>query len=143
MSYLIRNLLQTDYSPELFELLAQLTDCPPISKEEYEQFIDLLGTQHQVVCMVTEKNQIVAIGTIIIESKLIHGLGKVAHIEDIVTDSKFRSQGLGAQLINYLVGKAREAGCYKVILDCSEHNIGFYSKCGFEKKGVQMAQYFL
>lgn len=37
---------------------------------------------------------------------------------------------------------ARDAGCYKVILDCKECNTGFYEKCGFAAKGIQMARYF-
>ncbi len=39
-----------------------------------------------------------------------------------------------AALLDY----AREAWCYKVILDCSDQNVAFYEKCGFEKKEVQM-----
>jgi len=31
---------------------------------------------------------------------------------------------------------------YKIILDCSCENEGFYEKMGFEKKGAQMAKYF-
>ena len=26
--------------------------------------------------------------------------------------------------------KGREAGCYKIILDCDKGNTGFYDKCG-------------
>ena len=32
------------------------------------------------------------------------------------------------------------AGCYKVILDCSEDNVPFYAKCGLTKKEVQMVR---
>ena len=35
---------------------------------------------------------------------------------------------------------AKQNGCYKVILDCSESNVGFYEKCGFDNKGYQMYQ---
>ena len=31
--------------------------------------------------------------------------------------------------------------CYKVILDCEDHNQKFYEKCGFHRKGVEMACY--
>lgn len=34
----------------------------------------------------------------------------------------------------------QEAGCYKVILDCSEENVPFYEKCGLIKKEVQMVK---
>ena len=37
--------------------------------------------------------------------------------------------------------KAEEAGCYKVILDCSEDNVAFYTKCGLTRKEVQMVRW--
>ena len=32
--------------------------------------------------------------------------------------------------------------CYKVILDCKEELVDFYSKNGFNKNGNQMSKYF-
>ena len=37
---------------------------------------------------------------------------------------------------------AREAGCYKVTLECVDDKMPFYEKCGFELKGNQMCIYF-
>ncbi len=37
---------------------------------------------------------------------------------------------------------AREAGCYKVILDCAEENAAFYEKCGLTIKEIQMVRLF-
>ena len=48
------------------------------------------------------------------------------------------SRGLGKMLIEKLKDLAVEKGCYKTILNCSEDNIGFYEKCGFYQKEVQM-----
>ena len=42
------------------------------------------------------------------------------------------------RLIEHLVAVAKERGCYKIILDCSEENAAFYSKAGFRRKEVQM-----
>ncbi len=142
--FTIRTLQVSDYKKEYFNLLAQLTTSPAICYSQFEQFVNNLNPYHQIIVIEDLlTNKIVGTGTILIEFKLIHGLGKVAHIEDIVTDGSYRGQGLGAQLINHLVKQAQAAGCYKVILDCGEHNVGFYTKCGFEQKGVQMAKYFL
>lgn len=142
--FIIRNLDPTDYERGYLELLSQLTSTPTIGYIQFTDFVTRLNSEHQIIVIQDiSTNTIVGTGTILIESKLIHGLGKVAHIEDIVTNSNFRGRGLGALLINHLVQQAQQAGCYKVILDCGEHNIGFYSKCGFEQKGVQMAKYFL
>jgi len=37
---------------------------------------------------------------------------------------------------------AKEVGCYKSILDCSEANEGFYVKCGYRRAGLEMAHYY-
>ena len=45
------------------------------------------------------------------------------------------------RIIQELMEVGKAAGCYKVILDCSEKNVGFYEKCGFQRKEVLMAWY--
>jgi glucosamine-phosphate N-acetyltransferase len=142
--FTIRSLKNTDYNKGYLNLLSQLTDTSVVSFDEFSQFVSNLTVQHQIfVIEDLSINKIVGTGTILIELKLIHGLGKVAHIEDIVTDNEYRCLGLGIKLIDKLVKIAEENKCYKVILDCKEHNVGFYNKCGFEEKGVQMAKYFV
>jgi hypothetical protein len=42
------------------------------------------------------------------------------------------------RVIEALMEAAKDMGCYKVILDCSNDNVPFYSKCGLEKKEIQM-----
>lgn len=109
----------------------------------------------------------VASGTILVERKFIRGCGLVGHIEDIVVDAGQRGKNLGRKIIDQLthIGKLagmkmeRErsvafvivkddahlpalTGCYKVILCCDEKNVGFYEKCGYAKKEVEMALYF-
>jgi len=141
--FTIRNLKTSDYNKEYFNLLSQLTNTTEISYEEFSKFISELNPDHQIfVIEDLLTNKIIGTGTILIENKLIHNQRKVAHIEDIVTDNKFRGQGIGKYLIEKLINVAKTAKCYKVILDCANHNIGFYTKCGFETKGVQMAKYF-
>ena len=45
-------------------------------------------------------------------------------------------------LIDYVVNKSKNDGCYKVILDCKEEKVGFYEKCGLIRKGCEIAVYF-
>lgn len=66
---------------------------------------------------------------------------KVGHIEDIVVDTTQRGQNLGKRIVEKLRDIGGKSGCYKVILDCNENLVGFYEKCGFTKKAVQMAWY--
>jgi glucosamine-phosphate N-acetyltransferase len=87
-------------------------------------------------------NKIVASGCVLVESKFIRNCGKVGHIEDIVVDNSQRGKNLGKRIIEQLTHVAQSAGCYKVILCCEDKNIGFYEKCGYEKKEVEMVHYF-
>ena len=98
-----RKLNSDDYSNEYFNLLSQLTEVNPdkITRDMFSKFIDNLHENHQII-VIERDNRIVASGTLLIENKLIHGISKVCHIEDIVVDKNFRGLGLGKDLINYL-----------------------------------------
>ena len=61
------------------------------------------------------------------------------HAPDSVSDSGV----LLGRVIDALGAHAKEAGCYKVILDCGEANVVFYEKCGLARKEVQMVGYSL
>lgn len=43
-----------------------------------------------------------------------------------------------ARIVAAAVEAALQAGCYKVILDCTESNAPFYEACGFKRKELQM-----
>jgi glucosamine-phosphate N-acetyltransferase len=75
---------------------------------------------------------IVGTGSILIENKIIHDLGLVGHIEDIVVDEQYRSLGLAKILMAKLIDLAKEKKCYKIILDAADNVKGFYEKLGFK-----------
>lgn len=132
-----------DYYRGFLELLEQLTvvDAKNISYEDFCKTFDEMNAQTYVVRNIST-NKIVGTGSLLVEKKFIHKLSSVGHIEDIVIDSSVRGFGLGKQLIDHLVNLAKEKGCYKVILNCSDKNIKFYEKCGFVIKEFGMAKYF-
>ena len=82
-----------------------------------------------------EKGKVVATGAIFIEPKF---YGNVGHIEDVVTDPAYRGNGYGAAVVNECINIARQHSCYKVILDCADKNVDWYSKLGFYKFENQM-----
>lgn len=89
----------------------------------------------------TATHAIVAAATLLIERKFIRGAALCGHVEDVVVDAAARGRGLGARVVAALFSAAREAGCYKIILDCSEDNVPFYERCGLARKEVQMVAY--
>ena len=141
---LIRHLEDSDYH-QVVDLLTQLTsiDKSNISKESFRKFVlNQQNNGYHNTYVMTKGNTVVGTATLLIEPKLIHDMGFVGHIEDVVVDLKERNTGMGKLIIENLTKIADEKGCYKVILDCDETNVGFYEKCGLQKKGVEMAMYF-
>lgn len=143
MNYKFKKIQYDDYYHGHLDLYKQLTSIDPkkITYNDYVNFIDNLNDEHMVFVLCHDKTVIGSI-TLFIEQKLIHNLGKVGHIEDVVIDEKYRGQGLGKILLENVVNYCKNMSCYKIILDCSKNNVGFYEKCNFEEKGSQMAFYF-
>ena len=97
---------------------------------------------YMYVRVISVNGRIVATGSLLIERKFIRACAACGHIEDVVVDAAQRGTGLGKRLVEHLMMKARENGCYKVILDCAEHNVGFYEKNGMKRSDVHMIHYF-
>jgi glucosamine-phosphate N-acetyltransferase len=157
ISYNVRNIESDDYENGVVELLSQLTviDKQGVTQQLFTEYCQRLqGNQwHKTVVAFDTtydssvgyniySKQVIGIATLLIEPKLIHNCSVVGHIEDVVVDKNYRGKGLGKRLIDRLTKDARNAGCYKVILDCSECNVPFYEKCGFTRHGVEMSLYF-
>lgn len=139
---LIRKVVIGDYCKDHLQLYSQLTTINPtqITINMYQEFIDSLNENHLV--FVTESNnKIVATATLLIETKLIHNMGTVGHIEDVVVDQSMRNQGVGKSLISYVIKYAEQKGCYKTILNCDESKSHFYEKCGMTHHGLTMSKY--
>ena len=117
-----------------------------ISRSFFNARVAALGKGQYLMVIEEEvegrSRRVVAAGTLLVEAKFVHQAGLAGHIEDVVVDASVRGKGLGKKIISKLVDVARAAGCYKVVLDCSAANVGFYAKCGFVQKEVQMAHYF-
>ncbi|XP_043724728.1 glucosamine 6-phosphate N-acetyltransferase-like [Telopea speciosissima] len=142
----VRRLEISDKSKGFIELLQQLSICDFVSDEEFRarfQELKSHGDDH-VICVIEDEQsgKIIATGSVFVEKKFLRNCGKVGHIEDVVVDSSARGLKLGQKIVSSLTDHARSVGCYKVILDCSIENKGFYEKCGFQHKSIQMARYF-
>lgn len=142
--FIIRQINNNDYDKKYLELLQKLTFIEPekISREDFNIFIDNLNNNHMILVIENSLiNIIIGSITILIESKFIHNLGKVCHIEDVVIDDDFRGLGLGKLLVNEAIEISKKSLCYKTILNCSNDNVIFYEKCGLTKNSVQMTLY--
>jgi phosphoacetylglucosamine mutase len=143
-TFIVRALTCEDVGRPYYELLGQLTKIDPERMDSIRTrtFIEGLGPNHQIfVVEHCESGRVVGSGTLLVEEKLIRNYGKVGHIEDIVVHADYRGYGLGKILIDYLTSMGKNQACYKCILDCDEKNVGFYEKCEYVRKGIEMARY--
>lgn len=61
-------------------------------------------------------------------------------IENLFVREEFRRSGIGSELINSLINKAKEVGCYKIVCTSRYENIKvheFYKKLGFQDRGLE------
>lgn len=55
----------------------------------------------------------------------------VGLIEDVWVSEELRGKGHGKALVIRAIEIAKDYHCYKVVLQCADHNTEFYKKCGF------------
>lgn len=134
----IRAVEQSDME-SVIELLQAIAEFKPLKsdflsiwKSIYQQ-----SNVHSLVAVID--NQVVGYGTIVIETK--PSGWKMGHVEDIVSHRLFRKKGIGKAIVDSLFKIAKTNGCYKVAIQCKEHNIEFYKKCNYELSGVAMQRF--
>ncbi|KAG5338721.1 Glucosamine 6-phosphate N-acetyltransferase 1 [Termitomyces sp. T112] len=141
----IRPLASTDYRRGHLQVLSVLTSTPDMGEAAWRAHFDFLRdsgrTYYTVVIVDKASDQIVGIGTVFLERKFQRGISCVGHIEDIAVDERQQGKKLGLRIIQALTYISENSGAYKTILNCSEKNIPFYEKCGYEKKEIEMARY--
>jgi glucosamine-phosphate N-acetyltransferase len=98
MEYNIRKLNENDY--EKYLVLINNLRPTQFSKEDFLNILEKININSSIWIMEIN-NELVSTGTILYEYKFIHNISKLAHIEDICVDEKYRGQKYGEKLINY------------------------------------------
>lgn len=138
MNYIFRLLSKDDYEKYL-QLINEFRSTN-YTKEQFIYFLEE-NNKNINIWIIELNNELIASGTILYETKLIHNISLYAHIEDIIVSSKYRKNGYGLILLNKLVDVCKKNNSYKILLDCQEELITFYEKTGFKKNGSQMVIY--
>jgi len=129
----IREIQKDDLWNGFFTSLDSLRKTSDIDKNIAEKVFEKIKNNPDYFILVAlKKGKIVGAATLLIESKFIHNGGKVGHIEDVAVDEKNQGQKIGEKIIRELLELAKTRGCYKTILDCSDHVKPFYEKLGFK-----------
>ena len=133
---ILEKLKKEHYFQPIFEILEELSSVGNSVKfSEFEEWIETLPSNHHIYILENDQREIVGMGTLFIEYKIIHSFGKVGHIEDIVISKNFRGKGYGKFLIKNLMKIAKDDfKVYKVILNSSDKNIHFRKLWSLQKR---------
>ncbi len=130
---IIRELRKDDLWNGFLTTLDSLRQTSDIGRNKAEEVFEKINSNPDHIIVVAELDgKIVGTTTLLIEPKFIHGGGLVGHIEDVVVDKNFEGQKIGEKIMKYLLEFAKNRGCYKTILDCTDDVKPFYEKLGFK-----------
>jgi len=130
---IIRELRKDDLMNGFLTTLDSLRQTSDIEQSKAEKMFEEINSNSDHIIVVAESDgKIVGTATILIELKFIHGGGLVGHIEDVVVDKNSQGQKIGEKIMKYLIEFAKNRGCYKTILDCTDDVKPFYEKLGFK-----------
>lgn len=145
MDYIIRELEEDDLQDGrgFMATMANMSDISDLSFEDRKKIWQQAKKQNAYffVAVTDEETygeQIIATVKLFIEPKFFHGGRKAGHIEDVVTRRGFEGMGLAKELLKIALKKAKEEGCYKVILNCYKDLVDFYKKSNFKEHDVGM-----
>lgn len=117
---------------------APIADCRRVLKE-------IAKNPNYSLLVAEENGEVVGTTFLAILPGMAHTTRSFAVIEYVVVDEKRRSKGVGKQLMEACMQKAKEAGCYKVMLASSKFRMAahkFYRGLGFEEDALSFRYYF-
>lgn len=141
-NYTIRELTGMDIKKGQFLSVLENLSVKVVPLERSEQiFREIQSNPFHNVFVASQKNIVIGATSLLVEPKFIYEGGRVGHIEDVVVKKGYSGKGIGSSLIKFTIRVARKLyKCKKLVLDCSDRNIGFYERLGFSYQDNCMAK---
>jgi glucosamine-phosphate N-acetyltransferase len=131
---IIREFKKEDISKGLLETYKEVWWITEITEKTLESYLS--NNNYMVVC--EDNGVIIGTATLHIQNKLIRNGGIAGLIEDVAVRESYRGNNIGSKLIEHLIEKSKEFGCYKVILSCFPERVNFYERNGFINESITM-----
>ena len=136
---IIRELEEKDIKNGFLTTLDVLRETSSMSEgKALEIFKKIKSNPEHIIIIAEIEGKVIGSTTLLIEPKFIHQGGVVGHIEDVVVDKKFQGKKIGEKIIIQVLEIAKNHGCYKTILDCSDSVKPFYEKLGFKHNSNEL-----
>jgi len=91
------------------------------------------------VFVVEDQQRITATCSLIIIDNLGHIGAKLAVAESMIVNQDCQGRGIGRKLMEFILDKAKEENCYKLMLSSNKKRIEahqFYEQLGFQQHGI-------
>jgi|TARA_Y100000389_G_scaffold2216_1_gene2239 glucosamine-phosphate N-acetyltransferase len=135
----IRELKEDDIQKGFLKTLDTLRQTSSITQEKALEIFKEIKINPKHIIIIAELNgEIIGTTTLLVEPKFIHQGGKVGHIEDVVVRKEFQGRKIGQKIIKFVLQIAKNQGCYKTILDCSDDVKSFYEEIGFKQHSNEL-----
>ena len=136
---IIRELEEKDFKNGFLTTLDVLRETSNMSEGKALEIFEKIKLNPGHIIIIAEiEGKVIGSTTLLIEPKFIHQGGVVGHIEDVVVDKKFQGKKIGEKIITHVLEIAKNHGCYKTILDCSDSVKPFYEKLGFRHNSNEL-----
>ncbi|CAN5415050.1 GNAT family N-acetyltransferase [soil metagenome] len=113
--------------PHLAETDAEIDRCfavmhqlrPSLSQDQFVAIIRTQQSEGYRLAFLEHEGRVVTVAGFRVQHVL--WSGKTLYVDDLVTDEAARSQGHGETMLQWLIQRAREAGCGTFSLDSGTH----------------------
>lgn len=135
---MVREIRDTDFKG-LMELYMQLHDNPmPKRTPEIESIWKrILEDKDHHIIVAELDGKIVSSCVCVIIPNLTHGQQPYAFVENVITDEKYRKQGLATECLDYAKKLAMGENCYKLMLltgSKKDSTLNFYRRAGYNSE---------
>lgn len=135
---------------ELYRELAITTSEIELSRgpssDDYQQtFAEICTAPGHELLVAEDQGEVVGTMVLLIVPNLAHSACPWALVENLVIDDRYRRRQLGRKLMEYAMVRAKEDGCYKVVLSSNKKRKGahrFYRSLGFAASSHGFSIYF-
>jgi len=131
------SLLQQDSIREIAEDLSDLRAYAAALEE-------ILAAPHSTVLVGELGGEVVATAQVTWQRRLMYGGGLVCQVESVRVSSQRRNDGLGSELMRWIIADARRRGCARMELTSNTRRVDthrFYQRLGFVSSHVGMKLY--
>ena len=117
-----------------------------LSLEDYQRtFNKIYSIPGYELLVAEDKERILGTVVLLIMPNLTHRASPWALVENLIVDPKQQRRNIGRKLMEYAIHRAKDEGCYKIILNSSKRRRGahkFYRSLGFEASSHGFSIYF-